>query len=72
MYIKCKARGGQGGKGNYYFLSNEKRKPTEFEYGHEGQSMTLNIELKLIADAALVNLKKVFKYLKKSKCVSLI
>jgi len=48
------ARGGSGGKGNYYFMTNERRAPQEFEVGHVGQEMLLNIELKLIADAALV------------------
>ena len=50
------ARGGAGGKGNYYFLTNERREPKEFEPGHAGQEVTLNVELKLIADAALVRL----------------
>lgn len=49
------ARGGSGGKGNYYFMTNERRDPREFEAGHIGQEILLNIELKLIADAALVN-----------------
>lgn len=52
------ARGGAGGKGNYYFLTNERREPTEFEPGHKGQEVTLNIELKLVADAALVIYKQ--------------
>lgn len=49
------ARGGKGGKGNYYYLSNDNKKPKEFENGHPGQHITYNLELKLIADAALVN-----------------
>ena len=48
------ARGGAGGKGNYYYLTNENRKPTQFEHGHLGEEFTFNIELKIIADAALV------------------
>ncbi len=43
-----------GGKGNYYFLSNERRRPVDFEPGIPGEQAILNIELKIIADAALV------------------
>lgn len=50
------ARGGAGGKGNYYYLTNENKKPTQVELGHIGEEFTYDIELKLIADAALVNL----------------
>lgn len=48
------ARGGAGGKGNYYYLTNENRRPIQFEPGHPGEEFTYDIELKLIADAALV------------------
>ena len=50
------ARGGAGGKGNYYFLTNENRAPKQSEAGHAGQRFEYHIELKLIADAALVNM----------------
>lgn len=50
------ARGGAGGKGNAYFLTNNRRAPTDYEPGHKGEECALNIELKLIADAALVRL----------------
>ena len=49
------ARGGKGGKGNSYYLSNDNRKPKQFEHGHLGEKFTLNVELNLIADAALVS-----------------
>ncbi len=49
------AHGGQGGKGNYYFLSNENKEPMEFEYGHEGEEAELKLELKVVSDAALVS-----------------
>ena len=48
------ARAGAGGKGNHYYLSNDNKEPTQFEHGHKGEVVTLNLELKLIADAALV------------------
>lgn len=50
------ARGGAGGKGNAYYLTNENRKPIQFEHGHPGEIFTYNLELKLIADAALVSI----------------
>lgn len=49
------ARGGAGGKGNHYYLTNENRKPMQFEHGHQGQEVALNLELKLLADAAFVS-----------------
>lgn len=48
------ARGGSGGKGNYYFLSNENRAPTECEKGALGQERTLCVELKTMAHAGLI------------------
>ena len=48
------ARGGSGGKGNAYFLSNLNRRPTQSEPGRPGQQFIYHVELKLIADAALV------------------
>ena len=55
------ARGGAGGKGNHYYLSNENRKPTQYETGHVGDSFNLLLELKLISDAALVNMLNNFR-----------
>ena len=52
-FIVC--RGGAGGKGNYYFISNYNKAPREVEAGHKGQEAVIRLELKLIADAALVN-----------------
>jgi len=49
------ARGGSGGKGNAYYLSNENRRPIQFEHGHPGETFNYELELKLIADAALVS-----------------
>jgi GTP-binding protein len=48
------ARGGQGGRGNARFLSNARRAPTFAEQGEYGEEQWLTLELKLIADAALV------------------
>ena len=48
------ARGGQGGRGNAHFLSNARRAPGFAEQGEYGQERWLRLELRLIADVALV------------------
>ncbi len=48
------ARGGRGGRGNARFLSNARRAPSFGEQGEYGEERWLRLELKLMADAALV------------------
>jgi GTP-binding protein len=48
------ARGGQGGRGNARFLSNRRRAPAFAEQGELGEERWLDLELKLMADVALV------------------
>ncbi|MGH9057881.1 MAG: GTPase ObgE, partial [Acidimicrobiales bacterium] len=48
------ARGGQGGRGNTRFLSNRRRAPAFAEQGEVGEERWLDLELKLMADVALV------------------
>lgn len=48
------ARGGRGGRGNASFLSNARRAPTFAEQGEYGEERWLRLELKLLADVALV------------------
>jgi GTP-binding protein len=48
------AKGGQGGRGNARFLSNRRRAPAFAEQGEVGEEFYLNLELKLMADVALV------------------
>ena len=48
------ARGGRGGRGNARFLSNRRRAPTFAEQGEEGEEKWLRMELRLLADVALV------------------
>ena len=48
------ARGGRGGRGNARFLSNRRRAPTFAEQGESGEERWLDMELRLIADVALV------------------
>ena len=43
-----------GGKGNYYFLSNMNRAPTEYELGASGDNKDYKLELQLIAHFGLV------------------
>lgn len=46
--------GGQGGRGNAKFLSNARRAPGFAEQGEYGEEHWLRLEVKLLADAALV------------------
>ncbi|PLS74757.1 MAG: GTPase ObgE [Actinobacteria bacterium] len=48
------AEGGRGGRGNASFLSNRRRAPSFAEQGEVGEEQWLNLELKLMADVALV------------------
>ena len=48
------ARGGRGGRGNARFLSNARRAPSFAEQGEYGEERWLRLELKLLADVALV------------------
>ena len=48
------AEGGQGGRGNARFLSNRRRAPAFAEQGEKGEEFWLDMELKLMADVALV------------------
>jgi GTP-binding protein len=48
------ARGGQGGRGNARFLSNRRRAPAFAEQAEVGEERWLDLELKLMADVAIV------------------
>ena len=48
------AAGGRGGRGNAKFLSNRRRAPSFAEQGESAEERWLKLELKLMADVALV------------------
>jgi GTP-binding protein len=48
------AQGGKGGKGNSRYATSTNRAPRQFQPGGEGEKKTLELELKIIADVALV------------------
>jgi GTP-binding protein len=55
------AEGGRGGRGNARFLSNRRRAPAFAEQGEVGEEWWLRLELKLLADVALVGFPNVGK-----------
>jgi GTP-binding protein len=55
------AEGGRGGRGNARFLSNKRRAPAFAEQGEAGEERWLRLELKLVADVALVGFPSVGK-----------
>lgn len=49
------ARGGAGGKGNHFFMTNENKAPLVAEIGAQGESRVYTLELKTIAHAGLAS-----------------
>lgn len=50
------AKGGLGGRGNYFFRGPHNTSPEEFEHGKPGEAFDIRLELKLIADVGLIGL----------------
>ena len=55
------ARGGRGGRGNTAFKTQTNTAPDYSEKGEEGESKTLKVEVKMLADVGLVGLPSVGK-----------
>lgn len=51
-WVAC--HGGRGGKGNAHFVSSTFQAPKFAQEGEEGTSLSLKLELKLLADAAII------------------
>jgi GTP-binding protein len=54
-------KGGRGGRGNVHFTSSRNTAPEIAEKGEPGKEVTVRIELKLLADVALVGMPSVGK-----------
>jgi GTPase len=50
------ARGGRGGHGNARFLNNRRRAPAFAEQGEKGEEFWFDMELRLLADVAIVGM----------------
>ncbi len=57
----CVAQGGIGGKGNYHYRSSTLQSPRFAQKGELGEEKIIKLNLKLIADAALIGLPNVGK-----------
>ncbi|MGB3615292.1 MAG: GTPase ObgE [Elainellaceae cyanobacterium] len=54
--VLCIAKGGKGGLGNKYFLSNRNRAPEHALPGLAGEERNIRLELKLLAEVGIIGL----------------
>lgn len=54
------ARGGAGGKGNHFFITDTNQSPKICQYGASGEQFEYILEVKSMAHIGLVSVKKVF------------
>lgn len=55
------AKGGRGGKGNWFFRSSTNTSPMQLQDGKPGEHFQLRLELKMIADVGFIGLPNVGK-----------
>ncbi|WP_193310878.1 GTPase ObgE ['Cynodon dactylon' phytoplasma] len=55
------ARGGKGGRGNYSLANAKNRAPNFAEKGDLGESLTIRVELKILADVGMIGFPNVGK-----------
>ncbi|KAK6047312.1 Obg family GTPase CgtA [Cooperia oncophora] len=61
------ARGGAGGHGNQFYVSNEVRKPYKAEIGGRGEEVVYDVEMRVIATAGPRRITKCWKILAASR-----